>query len=193
MDKYVGDAMVMFFGDPDSRGVKEDALACVMMALAMQHRMGSSQQPGGTPVSKRHCAAVSGYRLLHGGNFGSEDRMDYTIIGGAVNLAARLEQERPGTIVISHETFAQVKCEIECEELGHVHVKGISYPVATYRVVDLKSNLAARQVPIRTELPHFRIEAEPELMSAEDRDEAAQALRSALVSDLRLWRRREVV
>src|SRR4029453_15150318 len=39
IDKYVGDAIVMFFGDPDSRGVKEDALACVTMALAMQKRM----------------------------------------------------------------------------------------------------------------------------------------------------------
>jgi class 3 adenylate cyclase len=40
IDKYVGDAIVMFFGDPETRGVKEDALACVKMALAMQKRIG---------------------------------------------------------------------------------------------------------------------------------------------------------
>ena len=44
IDKYVGDAIVMFFGDPESRGVREDALACVTMALAMQRRMSELAQ-----------------------------------------------------------------------------------------------------------------------------------------------------
>ncbi|MBX5029827.1 HAMP domain-containing protein [Rhizobium lentis] len=183
IDKYVGDAILMFFGDPETRGVKDDALACVQMALAMQKRMNELAEIWRdigieTPLRCR-IGIHTDYCTV--GNFGSEDRMDYTIIGGAVNLASRLEQEAPpGTVLISYETFAQVKDTIGCEELGHVHVKGIAYPVATYRVVDLKENLGRSRRTVRTELPHLRLEADPELMSTDERDQAAAALRDTL-------------
>ncbi|RWC06969.1 MAG: HAMP domain-containing protein [Mesorhizobium sp.] len=183
IDKYVGDAILMFFGDPETRGVKEDAFACVQMALAMQKRMNELAEIWRdigieTPLRCR-IGIHTDYCTV--GNFGSEDRMDYTIIGGAVNLASRLEQEaQPGTVLISYETFAQVKDMIDCDELGHIHVKGIAYPVATYRVIDLKANLVAAHRSVRTELPHLRLEAEPELMSADERDQAATALRDVL-------------
>ena len=71
------------------------------------------------------------------GNFGSEDRMDYTMVGGTVNLASRLEHEAsPGGVLISFETYAHVKDEVLCEERGRVRVKGILEPVATYSVSD---------------------------------------------------------
>ncbi|TIT02568.1 adenylate/guanylate cyclase domain-containing protein, partial [Mesorhizobium sp.] len=183
IDKYVGDAILMFFGDPETRGVKEDAFACVQMALAMQTRMSELAEIWRdigieTPLRCR-IGIHTDYCTV--GNFGSEDRMDYTIIGGAVNLASRLEQEaQPGTVLISYETFAQVKDMIDCDELGHIHVKGIAYPFATYRVIDLKANLVAAHRAVRTELPHLRLEAEPELMSADERDQAATALRDVL-------------
>ncbi|ARO30732.1 adenylate/guanylate cyclase protein [Rhizobium sp. NXC14] len=183
IDKYVGDAILMFFGDPETRGVKNDALACVQMALAMQKRMselGEIWRDIGIETPLR-CRIGIHTDYCTVGNFGSEDRMDYTIIGGAVNLASRLEQEAaPGTVLISYETFAQVKDMIDCEELGHVHVKGIAYPVATYRVVDLKENLIRSHLTVRTELPHLRLEADPELMSTDERDQAAAALRDTL-------------
>ncbi|MDW9376571.1 PAS-domain containing protein (plasmid) [Sinorhizobium meliloti WSM1022] len=183
IDKYVGDAILMFFGDPETRGIREDAIACVSMALAMQERMGElgeTWRSVGIEMPLR-CRIGIHTDYCTVGNFGSEDRMDYTIIGGAVNLAARLEEEAaPGSVLISYETFAQVKDLIHCEETGRVQIRGIAYPVATYRVVDFKANLTKSCNAIRTELPHLRLEAEPELMSTGERDVAITALRETL-------------
>ena len=81
IDKYVGDAIVFFFGDPETRGIKEDAVACVTMAIAMQKRMqelGAIWRDSGIerPLACR-IGIHTGYCTV--GNFGSEDRMDYTI------------------------------------------------------------------------------------------------------------------
>jgi class 3 adenylate cyclase len=183
IDKYVGDAIVMFFGDPESRGVREDALSCVKMALAMQRRMEELAEVWRnagmeTPLRCR-IGIHTGYCTV--GNFGSEDRMDYTIVGGAANLASRLESEAsPGSVLISYETFVHVNDEIHCEEHGHIHVKGIAYPVATYRVVDLKSNLASPAAAFHASLPHLKLESEPELMSSRERNQATAAVRDLL-------------
>jgi PAS domain S-box-containing protein len=183
IDKYVGDAIVMFFGDPESRGVKQDALACVKMAITMQRRMtelaGVWRDAGIQTPLRCRIGIHTDYCTV--GNFGSADRMDYTMIGGAVNLASRLEHEAPpGEVVISYETYAHVQDEIHCEQHGALQVRGIAYPVTSYRVVDLKSNLAAGDVAIRAQLPHLRLELEPHLMSADERDQAATTLRRAL-------------
>ena len=183
IDKYVGDAIVMFFGDPESRGVKEDALACVKMAIAMQRRMtelaGVWRDAGMQTPLRCRIGIHTDYCTV--GNFGSADRMDYTMIGGAVNFASRLEHEAPpGDVVISYETYALVKDEIHCEEHGNIRVRGIAYPVSTYRVVDLKTNLGSGNDAIRTQLPHLRLELEPHLMTADERGQAAAALRRAL-------------
>jgi adenylate cyclase len=173
----------MFFGDPESRGVKEDALACVKMAVAMQRRMaelaGLWRDSGiQTPLQCR-IGIHTDYCTV--GNFGSHDRMDYTMIGGAVNLTARLEQEAPpGSILISYVTYAHVRDEIHCEEQGSIHVRGIAYPVTTYRVIDLRANLATDETTVRAQLPHLKVEMEPHLMSADERDQAASTLRRAL-------------
>ena len=183
IDKYVGDAIMMFFGDPESRGIKEDALACVTMAIAMQKRIGELadvwRNAGIETPWRCRIGIHTGYCTV--GNFGSEDRMDYTIVGGAVNLASRLEHEAPaGSVLISYETFAHVKDDVHCEERGQIRVKGIAYPIATYGVVDLKANLAAASGIIRAETPHLQLHIEPGAMSPAERDEAAAALQEAL-------------
>ena len=177
VDKYVGDAIVMFFGDPTTLGVKEDALACVQMAIAMQKRVDElahewSNSGIETPLRCR-IGIHTGYCTV--GNFGSEDRMDYTMVGGTVNLASRLEHEAPpGGVLISFETYAHVKDDVRCEERGQVQIKGIPQPVATYAVVGLKQDME------QAVTAHLRLEVDAERMSEEERKAAADALRRAL-------------
>ena len=177
IDKYVGDAIVMFFGDPTTLGVKQDALACVQMAIAMQQRVGELAQEWrssgiATPLRCR-IGIHTGYCTV--GNFGSEDRMDYTMVGGTVNLASRLEHEAPpGGVLISFETYAHVKDEVRCEERGHVQVKGIAQPVATYAV------LGPKQDADQGATAHLRLELDAERMTDDERKAAADTLRRAL-------------
>jgi class 3 adenylate cyclase/HAMP domain-containing protein len=183
IDKYVGDAIVIFFGDPESRGVKQDALACVEMAIAMRKRMSELQnlwRDSGiqNPLNCR-IGINTGYCTV--GNFGSEDRMDYTIIGGGVNLASRLETSAtPGEILISYETYAHVKDKIQCKESGSINVKGIAYPVETYHVIDLYDNLAAERNIVREHMPNMTIDFNLGTMTTADRRKAAGALRRVL-------------
>jgi adenylate cyclase len=137
LDKFIGDAMVIFFGDPDSRGVQEDATQCVKMALAMQRRMSELQilwrQMGSDKSFEVRMGINTGYCDV--GNFGSDLRMDYTIIGSEVNLAARLEQAaEPGGILISRETYGLVREEIAADEREPVIAKGFAEPIEAYSV-----------------------------------------------------------
>ncbi len=180
IDKYVGDAIVIFFGDPETRGVGEDALACVEMAIAMRTRMRQLQDvwraSGIEKPLQCRIGINTGYCTV--GNFGSEERMDYTIIGGGVNLASRLEAATtPGEILISYETYAHVRDRIYCEERGQISVKGIAHPVSTYQVVDTYAHLAAERGLKR---PSLRIDLDLDAMSADDRSHAAAVLREAL-------------
>jgi adenylate cyclase len=182
IDKYIGDGIMVFFGDPETRGVKEDALACVKMAIAMQRRMGELAEEWReagieTPLSCR-IGIHTGYCTV--GNFGSNERMDYTIIGSAVNQAARLEHEAPqGGILISYDTYAHIKDEVCCEELGPIKIRGLAYPVMTYRVIDLFDQLDKDRV-VRTHLAHFRLDADIGAMSLAERREATEVLQDTL-------------
>lgn len=182
VDKYVGDAIVAFFGDPETKGVKEDALACVKMAIAMRERLHDLKHiwrdAGIEKPLECRIGINTGYCTV--GNFGSEDRMEYTIIGSGVNLAARLESAAtPGEILIAYETFAHVKDEVYCEECEPIKVKGFTHAVHTYRVIDLHENLKEKHA-VRAEMPHFKLDANFKLMSDDERQEATLLLREML-------------
>jgi class 3 adenylate cyclase len=137
IDKFIGDAMLMFFGDPQTLGVEEDARACLRMALAMQRRMLELEAQwlakGIENPLRMRIGINTGYCNV--GNFGSTERMDYTIIGGEVNLAARLEASAdPGGILMSSETYALVADLVEAREREPLRVKGIRREVRPFAV-----------------------------------------------------------
>jgi class 3 adenylate cyclase/HAMP domain-containing protein len=136
--QFTGDSIYAIFGAPDSKGEREDALACLRMALEMQLKMkslGNKWWNHGVqfPFQIR-CGIHTG--MANVGNYGSEGFMEYSAIGLNTNLASRLEQAcEPGEIYISHTSWALVKDEIPCEEVGTIEVKGFHYPIQTYRVL----------------------------------------------------------
>ena len=83
IDKYVGDAIVIFFGDPESKGIKEDAMACVKMAIRMRNRVEELRRDWHTTSASDSLHVRMGINtgFCTVGNFGSEDRLDYTIVG----------------------------------------------------------------------------------------------------------------
>jgi class 3 adenylate cyclase len=160
IDKYVGDAIMAFFGDPASRGSKEDAIACVKMAIAMQRRMRELQlnwlDLGSEKPFQLRVGINTGFCTV--GNFGSEDRMDYTIIGNEVNLAARLQSHAElGGILVTHETSSLIKDSVLTEEQEPVFVKGFAHPVRVYRVVGIYDELEKDGRIIREERQGVRL------------------------------------
>lgn len=137
IDKFIGDAIVAFFGDPETKGTAEDARACVLMALEMQTRLTELEKVWRSRGLEHPFRARMGINTgyCNVGNFGSEERMDYTIIGAEANLAARLEGiAEPGGIVVSYETYAHVRDQISATALEPVRFKGIARDVIPYRL-----------------------------------------------------------
>ena len=181
VDKFIGDAMVIFFGDPHSKGVREDALQCVKMAMAMQRGMADLQdlwrEMGPSKTFRIRIGINTGFCDV--GNFGSDLRMDYTIIGPEVNLAARLEQAaEPGGILISGETYALVRDEIEADQSVSIDAKGFAEPITAHAVrVLVEISGSARRV-LQRELQGIRTLIEQDRLPIEDRAAAARELRT---------------
>ena len=135
IDKYIGDAMMVFFGDPESSGEKEDARACVEMGLRMQERLVELQEKwsneGFADPFQVRMGINTGYCNV--GNFGSDQRLTYTIIGGEVNVAQRLESGADANgILMSYETYAHAQDMIEVEEKDAIRMKGIARKIKVF-------------------------------------------------------------
>ena len=160
IDKFVGDAILIFFGDPETKGEKEDALSCVLMALEMQERMHHLknlwEDQGITNPLEIRIGINTGYCNV--GNFGSKNRLDYTIIGGEVNLASRLESNAmAGQILISKETHALIKKNIVCKKKDEIKVKGIAHKIQTYQVVGSYENEAKKRKILNKKFDGFNL------------------------------------
>ncbi|MEL0191543.1 MAG: adenylate/guanylate cyclase domain-containing protein [Halieaceae bacterium] len=128
IDKYIGDGIMLFFGDPETKGLKEDATSCVKMALDMLKELDDLSDKwvdyGMKEPLQMRIGIDTGFATV--GNFGSESRLDYTAIGSAVNRASRLETAADhGSIFISEDTYNLVRESIDAIELEPIHLKGI--------------------------------------------------------------------
>ena len=181
IDKFIGDCVMVFFGDPTTRGARKDAVAAVSMAIAMRKHMKVLRQQwraqGITKPLEIRMGINTGYCTV--GNFGAETRMDYTIIGREVNLASRLESAAEiGEILVSHETYSLVRDVIMCRDKGQITVKGFGRPIHIYQVIDLRRDLGASPSFIEHELPGFSMYLDTSAQQM-DKEQVIEALREA--------------
>lgn len=179
IDKFIGDAIMVFFGDPATKGLKQDALACVSMAIEMKRCMKDLQQKWlsegiNMPLEVR-MGINTGYCTV--GNFGTQQRLDYTAVGTEVNLASRLESvSPPGEILISASTYNFVKDVVMCRDTGLVKVKGFTDPVQTYQVVDFRQNLGGNQTFYEQRTDGFALYMDLEKIRSYDKDKVLKTL-----------------
>jgi adenylate cyclase len=145
IDKYEGDAVIAFFGAPVSRA--DHAILACRSALDMKRAeeelnltiMAEGLSP--TPLYTR-IGVNSGEMVV--GNMGTSNKMNYTIMGNAVNLAARLEginkQYNTGGILISEYTKNEIGDEFICRSLDRVRVVGINTPLRLYELLGLRND-----------------------------------------------------
>ena len=137
--RLMGDAILAFFGAPIAH--EDDAARAVLAGLEIVR----SIKPYSEKIEKRFGMQVNvrvgiNTGTVVVGTVGSDLRMEYTAMGDAINLAARMEQTAaPGTVQIAHDTYKLVAPLFQVEELGGISVKGKEEPVPAYRVIARKA------------------------------------------------------
>ena len=137
VDKFIGDGIMAVFTDNEA----EHAMAAVKAGLRMQATVQSERDSWGSidPDLARVDIriGVNSGRVISG-NVGSEQRMDYTVIGDNVNVASRIEQAcNPGEVLISLSTYEDVKLRIKSKQMDPIKVKNRDQEVLTYSVESL--------------------------------------------------------
>ena len=138
VDKMMGDSIMALFGAPISS--QHDSLNSVKCAMAMQKeviRFNLERTGQGLPVLEMGIGINTGKVIA--GNIGSSERMEYTVIGDNVNIAARLQGiATPGQVLISDATFDQVADKVIGVKLEPIALKGKRIPVGVYRIDTLR-------------------------------------------------------
>ncbi len=187
IDKFVGDAVMVFFGAPEFENDASHAQRCVQMALEMRealHQLRPEWKLKGIGRELQVRAGINtGFCTV--GNFGSEQRMDYTIIGGHVNLAARLQSAAPKDgIYISQATYALVEEIVTATYIGAKQVKGIHEPVEIWELTGVSSENQELSPYLNIANNHLKLsELDIDLatLSEEDRLAIQKALSRAMV------------
>ena len=133
LDKYVGDALMAVFGVPVP--LPDAATRAVKCAAAMQRHLARMQAQGLTPIQGMRIGINTGEAIV--GNIGSDKRMDFTVIGDAVNVAARLQEaakELEADTLVSEATFREAQGQFQFIPLEPVVLRGRQEPTAIYRL-----------------------------------------------------------
>ena len=183
IDKFMGDGMMVFFGDPTTRGAKDDCMACVSMAIAMKKHMRELQlrwaNQGVQKPMEIRMGINTGFCTV--GNFGTENRLDYTLLGTEVNLASRLESSaQPGEILISHATYALVKDTVMCQDKGEITVKGYQQPVKVYSAIDTRKNLGKDQAYFEHAADGFSMYMDTDKINNYEKSRIMKSLKEAI-------------
>jgi adenylate cyclase len=147
VDKFIGDSVMAHWGTAYSSGsVAEDAFNCVKAALMMRSALfemnrGRREDDPGNPRIRIGCGINTG--IVTAGQIGSEQRMEYTVVGDPVNLASRIESlNKPlaTDILITENTWELIGDRLVVEEMPPITVKGKEKPLRVFAVVKLKGS-----------------------------------------------------
>lgn len=161
LDKFIGDAMMAAFGIPFATGDDEDravrAAISMVRALAAWNRQ---RAENGLPPIDMGIGINTD--VIVSGNIGSSKRMDYTMIGDGVNLAARLEgacKHYRARVLISENTIKRLKGVYRIRDVDRVLVRGKSEPVGLYEVLDYHTEASFPHVTQALRLYHDGLES----------------------------------
>jgi class 3 adenylate cyclase len=134
LDKFVGDQLMAVFGhmSADAEGAKNGVLAALKMQQATEALM-QKRAADNLPTFQIGIGINTGSAII--GNVGSENRMDYTVIGDTVNAASRLEEQaKAGEIIIGEQTYKHMPEKIQVKNRIELPVKNRLQPVACYTI-----------------------------------------------------------
>ena len=146
LDKFIGDAVMAFFGAPIPQ--EDHADRAVLTGLMLQRLVGewnSEREKQGLEAVRVRIGINSGPAMV--GNVGTEKRVDYTVLGSAVNIASRLESgvAKPGQLVISKNTLERIVGSFTTEALGEFALKGLTQKLPVYAVTNAGENELAHE------------------------------------------------
>jgi adenylate cyclase len=134
IDKYIGDGLMAVFGAPMER--PDDAERAILAAKEMKRQLAVMIAEKGDHIKTFNVRIGINTGRVVAGNIGSPKRMDYTVIGDAVNIASRLESiASPNQILIGEETYKAIKGKFKIKQIGLKKVKGKSAEIMVYEVV----------------------------------------------------------
>ncbi|MFL6590373.1 MAG: CHASE2 domain-containing protein [Chthoniobacterales bacterium] len=155
LDKFIGDAVMAVWGNVSSRGVAEDAKACTRAALAMRRELEIlNKKWAAEGTAPFHIGIGINHGDVLGGNIGSHEKADPTVIGDAVNLASRLEaltRVYNTDILIGTRAADLIRADFHLRSVALVQVKGKSQPVEIFALIGAKDGSADQEFLQRVE------------------------------------------